>query len=552
MGPTDTGTHPLIADTDGDGILDGADLSPLDAADCRSANPQLRLVWGRDAPFGVDHLNDPGIGHRYVMNAATTLPGLASDDPRLPAGLAASLLSGLQALFGDARAEHASLPFTTNGLQVSTLTGADPLPAQGTPGSPSLLYIVDRSALEDPVTDPDFGPLEGFAFSGVNRFNKRCTGEVGSVFVDADAIPPISDPGYSDHVSDLVETIAHEAGHLYGLRHVLPDGLAACSGNPPVPGATPAVMDYYPDGGATELANCTAPPGQGCPVTEPPNCLGVETGEDHNPLYHYLHYVVGDSTADLAAAGIAPGAWDEDTAPLVVWQVEFNFDCNITCNDPNMPFYNFTLIEVLPGGGRVVRAVFSKITLGEINGDPGANPPIPPLTIQIAQSSGLMLEASSVKPSASNPDPTPDVTFQNIIYPPASQPPPPGTVVASELVQITETSFGEFTTELMDIQADATSTPSYLIQSGGLDDPADGVYAVPADGSPPSPLTSSTYTCLDCFPAMEVTDVAPSAASNQIVPEPGFGAALATGLVGLLVLGKRKKRGAGGTKLSLD
>jgi hypothetical protein len=98
----------------------------------------------------------------------------------------------------------------------------------------------------------------------------------------------------------------------------------------------------------------------------------------------------------------------------------------------------------------------------------------------------------------------------------------------------------------MGIQADAISTPSYLIQSGGLDDPADGVYAVPSDGSPPSPLTSSTYTCLDCFPAMEVTDVAPSAASNQVVPEPGFGAALATGLVGLLVLGKRKKRGERG------
>jgi hypothetical protein len=302
-------------------------------------------------------------------------------------------------------------------------------------------------------------------------------------------------------------------------------------------------MDYYPDGAATELANCSGTPGQGCPVTEPPNCAGEDTGEDHNPLYHYLHYVVGDSTADLAAAGIVPGAWDEDTAPLVVWQVEFSFDCG-SCSFPNLTFYNFTLIEVLPGGGRVVRAVFSEITLGEINGDPGALPePIPPLTIQIAQSSGLMLEASSVQPSASNPDPTPDVTFQNIIYPPASQPPPPGTEVGSELVKITETSVGEFTTELMGIQADAISTPSYLIQSGGLDDPADGVYAVPSDGSPPSPLTSSTYTCLDCFPAMEVTDVAPSAASNQIVPEPGFGAALATGLVGLLALARRRGMG---------
>ena len=541
--PNDTGTNPLADDSDGDGVLDGADLSPLDFADCRSANPQLRLVWGRDAPFGVDHQNDPGIGHRYRMNAAATLPGLASDDPRVPLSLPESLRGGVQNFFEGVRAEHASLPFTANGIQVSTVTAADPLPTQGTPGSPSLLYIIDRSVLEDPVSDPDFGPLEGLAFSGVNRFNKRCSGEVGSVFVDADAIPPISDPGYPDFVYQLAEKVLHEAGHLYGLRHVLPDGLAACSGDPPVPGATPAVMDYYPDGAATELANCTATPSQACPVTEPPNCSGEDTGEDHNPLYHYLHFVVGDSTADLAAAGITPGAWDQDSAPRVVWQVSFNFICNFTCNDPNMVFYNFTLIEVLPGEGEVVRAVFSEITLGEINGDPGAHPePIPPLTIQIAQSSGLRLEASSVQPSAPNPDPTPDVVFENVIYPPASQPPPPGTVVASELVKITETSFGEFTTELMDIQADATSTPSYLIQSGGLDDPADGVYAVPSDGSPPVQLTTSAYTCLDCFPAMTVTHADPSAIANQVVPEPGFGTALAAGLTGLLALSRRKRQ----------
>merc|ERR1712034_153041 len=189
------------------------------------------------------------------MNDGATLPGLASDDARLPAGLPASLLSGLQA---------------------SALTVADPLPAQGIPGSPSLLYIIDRSAL----TDPDFGPLEGFALDGVNRFNKRCTGEAASVFIDADAVPPTTDPGYPEYLADLVESVGHEAGHLYGLRHVLPDGLGACVGDPAVPGGSPAVMDYYPDGSTTQLANCTGTPGQGCPVTEPPDCTGEDTGED--------------------------------------------------------------------------------------------------------------------------------------------------------------------------------------------------------------------------------------------------------------------------------
>ena len=539
VGPGNTGTNPLNPDTDGDGILDGADLAPLDGADCRSPNPQLRLVWGRDAPFGVEHLNDPGIGHRYLMDGAATLPGLASDDVRLPASLPASLLSGLQALFGDARADYPALPATENGLQISTLTAADPLPAQGTPGSPSLLYIIDRSALEDPVTDPDFGPLEGFAFSGVNRFNKRCTGGVGSVFVDADAVPPFSDPGYGDHVSDLVETIAHEAGHLYGLRHVLPDGLGACVGDPAEPGPTPAVMDYYPDGSAAELANCTGTPGQGCPVTEPPDCTGEDTGEDHNPLYHYLHYVVGESTADLAAAGITPGAWDRATAPVVVWRIEFNF-IGSGLTDPNQVFYNFTLIEILPGGEvGEVRAVFSEITLVEINGDPGAVPPIPPLTVQIAQSSGLMITASSLPPTPSDPVPPQDYILKDPVYPPASEPPAPGTVVSSQLLKLDENNSGEFTAEF---QASGTPEPSYLIQSGGLADPADGVYEIPPGSTEPTQLTSSTYTCADCFPAMTVTDIAPTALSNQMVPEPGFGAGLAAGLAGLLVARRHRSR----------
>ncbi|MCS5636660.1 MAG: PEP-CTERM sorting domain-containing protein, partial [Myxococcota bacterium] len=298
-------------------------------------------------------------------------------------------------------------------------------------------------------------------------------------------------------------------------------------------------MDYYPDGAATELANCTGPPGQGCPVTEPPNCLGEDTGEDHNPLYHYLRYVVGDSTADLAAAGITPGAWDQDTAPLVVWRIEFNFECT-SCNDPNQVFYNFTLIEILPGGGAgEVRAAFSEITLGEINGDPHAMPPIPPLTIQIAQSSGLMITASSVPPTLSDPVPTQDYVLEDPVYPPASQPPAPGTVVSSQLLKLDENNPGEFTAEF---QASGTPEPSYLIQSGGLADPADGVYEIPPGSSEPNQLTSSTYTCPDCFPAMTVTDAAPSALSNQVVPEPGFGAGLAAGLAGLLVARRHRSR----------
>ncbi len=547
-------TNPVLADTDGDGLLDGADLAPLDGADCRALNPQLRLVWGRNAPFGVDHQNDPGIGHRYLLDAAASLPGLASDDLRIPASLPESLRSGLQALFDGARADYPSLPATNNGLQIGglqigTVIATDPLPPQGTPGSPSLLYIINRSLLEDPVTDPDFGPLEGFAFSGVNRFNKRCTGEVGSVFIDADTVPPLTDPDYPQYLADLVETVAHEAGHLYGLRHVLPDGLEACTGDPAVPGPTPAVMDYTPDGANTRLAHCTATPGQGCPVIEPPNCSGEDTGEDHNPLYHYLRYVVGDSAADLTAAGIVPGAWDADSVPLVAWKIEFGFFC-ISCNDPNLPFYNFTLVEVLPGGIEVERAVFSKITLGEINGDPGALPqPIPPLTVLLAQSSGLKLRASSVEPVVGE-DPRMDIVFAAPLYPPASED-DPSVLVAPNLVKIVEPTPGTFTTELLDTGTEVETSPVYLIQSGGLADPSDGIYLVPADGSPvgaEDQLTESTYKCTHCFPAMTIADVAPSALANnnQKVPEPGFATGLAAGLAGLLALARRRRRAQDG------
>jgi hypothetical protein len=272
--------------------------------------------------------------------------------------------------------------------------------------------------------------------------------------------------------------------------------------------------------------------------------LGEDTGEDHNPLYHYLRYVVGDSTADLAAVGIVPGAWDADSVPLVAWKIEFGFFC-ITCNDPNLPFYNFTLVEILPGGIEVVRAVFSEITLGEINGDPGALPdPIPPLTLLLAQSSGLKLRASSVEPVVGEEDPPMDIVFAAPLYPPASQS-DTSILVAPNLVKIVEPTPGTFTPELLATTTVETS-PVYLIQSGGLADPSDGIYLVPADGSPvgaEDQLTESTYSCTGCFPAMTIADAHPDVLA-QAVPEPGFGTGLAAGFAGLLALARRRGRRA--------
>lgn len=84
-------------------------------------------------------------------------------------------------------------------------------------------------------------------------------------------------------------------------------------------------------------------------------------------------------------------------------------------------------------------------------------------------------------------------------------------------------------------------TPRYLIRSGALADPPDGVYELPGGGSAEVQLFSSTYTCTDCFPAMRVTDVAESAAAQQ-VPQPGFGAGLAAGIAGLLAARTRREQ----------
>ena len=160
-------------------------------------------------------------------------------------------------------------------------------------------------------------------------------------------------------------------------------------------------------------------------------------------------------------------------------------------------------------------------------------------------SSGLKLRASSVEPVVGEPDPFMDIVFAAPLYPPASQN-DTSILVAPNLVKIVEDEPGTFDTELLATTTVETS-PVYLIQSGGVADPSDGIYQVPADGSPvgvEDQLTASTHTCNDCFPAMTLAEVDPIAATHQVVPEPGFATGLATGLAGLLALARGRGRRA--------
>jgi hypothetical protein len=303
-------------------------------------------------------------------------------------------------------------------------------------------------------------------------------------------------------------------------------------------------MDYFDDGANAVLAQCPEP---GCPVTEPPDCSGNETGEHHNPLYHYLHYVVGDSTEDLALAGVTPGPWDQEDEPLILWEVQFNFFCT-ACN--LIPLYNVSLIEILPGGGEVLLW-----PLGEAfqNGGPNAYPDITieelnQLTFTLPETSGLKLVASRIDPATTAPDAPPaNVTFaadpvsQAPVYPPAQRTTP--VVIQAVLLEVNETSPGVFESTVLAEDLGVSSEPRYESRS-------DGFYQL---ASPEEPNEIQLTTSSLLLPAtVDTTAMLTDAQGNAKplfitqeipipVPEPGFATGLAAGLAGLLALARRRR-----------
>ncbi len=508
LSPTDTGSDPLNPDSDGDGIPDGNDIAPNDVGVCASVNPQLNIAWGHATPFGLVHRNDPGIGHLFLLDEDPSLglPGYSETDPIVLADQMENVVDRVDELLNKGR--PGTLPPTLRALEVSGLADGDSLPEPGGAGTPSLIYLVDRSALE--ISDPDFGPLAGFAWSKPDRFTNGCIGGQGVVIVDA--IPPESDPAFQDSIDNLVEEIAHQAGHLYGQRHILADGLSACTGQ--IPGPTAAVMDGFADGESAEVMDCTDALGTACPVTEPPDCTGEETGETHNPLYYFLHYLIGDSTVELATASLTPGAWDMESDPLVSWRVEFDFACTGGGGCGALPLYETSIIEVLPSDGEILRQSYPVITLDEINA----------LQILVPESSGMKLTASTVDPSGMPGGlSVPDLFLERPIYPPAFIGQAP--TIAATLLQVQESSPGVYTTVQFASDGAVTATPQYETRT-------DGTWDLTDPGQPAGFLLStSTYP-----PPLSVIG-APVA-----VPEPGSTAAFAAGITGLLALGYRRRR----------
>lgn len=132
--------------------------------------------------------------------------------------------------------------------------------------------------------------LLGLAYEGLDRFDKNKNNS-NAVFMDESLVG--GGTSMAAAALDIAETVAHETGHSYGLRHINP-----------VLGPSSEVMDYQ--------ASAAPAFHQGvADMFEPPfddNRASLET--THNPVYHLRRFLGGESDADLQAAGIRPGTWD--------------------------------------------------------------------------------------------------------------------------------------------------------------------------------------------------------------------------------------------------
>ncbi|HUF63386.1 MAG TPA: hypothetical protein VMN36_15020 [Verrucomicrobiales bacterium] len=158
---------------------------------------------------------------------------------------------------------------------------------------------------------------------GVDQFDRNDTGEA-AVFWNFDELPD---------ASEIAAIVAHEAGHLYGLRHVDPPEAVDPRGE--------SIMDYNCAVGEsvstsrfinsiTERMEFRRPG----PEDPNPSCfVGVPQVSTHNPLYHLKRWVERKSPRELELAGIAPGDWDLKLWERIVANFSFHPDTDLMLYD---------------------------------------------------------------------------------------------------------------------------------------------------------------------------------------------------------------------------
>jgi len=207
----------------------------------------VELAWNRDVPVRITEVVDR-FGHRsYPEDATQTMPA-ATTTPE----------------FRQEVLQRVRQMFTDSGVQNVLVTDTP------SPGA-AMVYF----------TNPTAGGLDGKAYTGVDQFNKDLGG-AAAVF--------LKHAGQADYGEYNAETVAHEVGHLFGLRHVDPSSTADPNDL--------EVMDYDNHPGDRErFINTISTTFDGDGVT-------------HNPVYHSRRYIDMLSDGTLVGQGINPGTWD--------------------------------------------------------------------------------------------------------------------------------------------------------------------------------------------------------------------------------------------------
>jgi hypothetical protein len=313
--------------------FNGLPLKPVKTgSDLQLVTPQkVVLAWGHDAPFGLNRVHlfgtDLSISDPSGMTPALRVP--AAQQPMFEA-------------FQEALQAHVEQQFTDSGIQSIVIESGAPDPSAIT------VYFVP----EDPATS-----LLGRAISGIDRFNQHAGAEVVALIQNFNPAGP--------HNVELdAETIAHEVGHVIGLRHIDPPGAIS-------------VMDYDTADGDVELFQNGV-----FKIKEPPEAGGTEFADTHNPQYHLKRYVDGISHDELVSQGINPGTWDlpENLFPPLLAEFSF-FASDVTLYDASIVY-----TESAPDEARLL-AHFDAITLEALAA----------MSFEIQQGNGIGLLAASTE-----------------------------------------------------------------------------------------------------------------------------------------------------------